>query len=266
MKSWPPPTPSKVRRRRAIAITIPVALCGLAVATAARAQVSLSATLESAYRFRGVALTDDRPDLKLGLAYDHRSGLYGGGAVIVGDQADGGFTPIGYTAHLGFARRTASGLTWDVGVANARVVGDRPVQTPYFIQGFRYVRTDLAHYKADYAEVYAGAAKGPFSAHLYLSPDYLSQGVSTAYLDLNGVARPVPRLRVFGHAGVLVPLGGGGGPGGRDARLDLRSGVALELGHVELQAAWTTVTPRADYPAGYRQNRDALVVSVSAFF
>jgi hypothetical protein len=227
--------------------------------------VGVSATVESHYRFRGVDLTNGRADLKLGLSYDHESGAYGGAALIVGDRAGGGFAASGYTAYLGFARRTASGATWDIGATTTRIDADLPVDGTFYVQGVPYPQTRFLKYSATYTEAYVGAAKGPVSAHLYLSPDYLGEGLRTAYLDLNAAVRPIPRIRLFAHAGLLAPLGGRDGNWRRE-RLDVRTGVALELDHLEAAVAWTAVSRRVDYPAGYRQSRDAVVVSVSAFF
>lgn len=264
MKSWPP-TPSRVRRRpRALAIVF--ALFALSLAPTARAQVSLSATGETSYRFRGVDLTNGKPDVRVALSYDHRSGAYGGGAVIIGEGSGGATTAIGYAAYAGFARRASNGVTWDAGATTTKVVSELPVAVTYRIQGFLYSQTYIVKYQANYAEAYVGAAKGPLSAHLYLSPDYLGQGLRTAYLDLNAAVRPTTGVRLFVHAGLLAPLGDSAPPAVKRERLDLRTGVAVEFRHGEIQLAWTTVTPRADYPTGYPQKRNALVLSASAFF
>lgn len=88
-------------------------------------------------------------------------------------------------------------------------------------------------------------------------------GGRTLYLDLNAFVRPDPRVTLFAHAGALQPLGGGRLSGG--ARLDVRTGVALQVGRAELKLAWSR-TARIDYPIGYPQKRSAVVASIAASF
>lgn len=251
---------------RNIALLTVALLLGLAAPGSARAQVSASATVESSYRFRGMALTNGRPDLRVGVAYDHRSGAYGGASVIAGEDAGGDIRLLGYIGHLGYARRTASGLTWDIGATRSSIVDTIPVTvTIRPPQNFAYTQTILYRYRATYSEIYGGLSKGNFSTRLYVSPDYLGEGMRTAYLDVNAAIKPAKRVRLFGHAGVLAPLTG---PAGRSLRprYDLRAGVALEFSFGEVQASWAAVTSRVEYPIGYPQKRQALVVSATTFF
>jgi uncharacterized protein (TIGR02001 family) len=262
----------------ALVLTSVVLALFLAPPSPAHAQASFSVTAESQYRFRGVPLTNGKPDLRLALAYDHPSGAYAGASAIIGTAPRGGVQAMGYSAYVGYARRAGPDLSWDAGLTHARYIGRLPgravVPGPRGPAAVRYT----LHYDSDYSEAYAGLVRRDVSAHLYVSPDYLGQGQTTAYLDLAGAVRPAPRVRLFGHAGVLAPLAGRSRvyappgiarpAGGDDRRLvyDLRVGAALELGRAEVQLAWTHVGPRLEYPRDYSRRRDALVVSAAAFF
>jgi uncharacterized protein (TIGR02001 family) len=249
----------------AAALAIPW-LAILAPAEAA-AQASFSLGGESDYRVRGVSLSNGRPVARAGVAYDHRSGLYGGATALVGTRAGGRLRALGGVGYVGVARRLGSGLTTDFGVTSTRISSDVMATAPGYegpygyVPPIRYRRS----YRADYSEVYAGLSRDNVSIHLYLSPNYLRPGQGTAYVDVNAAIRPAPRVRVFGHAGVLAPLERETADRLR-SRADLRLGVAWEFDHAEVQLAWTSVTRRVEYPRGYARSRDAVVLSASAYF
>lgn len=77
-------------RRLPLAATAVFALA-MAVSRVADAEFSASATVESEYRFRGVALTDDKPDARIELSYDHPSGAYAGFSLIGGETVHDSF-------------------------------------------------------------------------------------------------------------------------------------------------------------------------------
>ena len=233
----------------------------------ARAQLVATATLESEYRLRGVSLTDGKPDARFGLSYDHDSGVYGGVSAVVGEIAGGDVKPLGYIGYLGFAKRTPNGLTWDFGVTTSHITLNIPAQlTSYSSAGVPSTIKYIQRYPVDYSEVYAGIAKRDLSMRLYLSPDYLGQGLRTAYLDVTGAVRPTSRLRLYAHAGALTPLGGRPGPNSGREYYDVRTGAAWEFHHGEIQLAWTATTPQVRYPVGYRQTRSALILSATGYF
>ncbi len=235
------------------------------VPAAARAQFVGAATIESEYRLRGVALTNGEPDVRLGVTYDHVSGAYAGVSAIVGEAEHVGVRGLGYVANIGFARQTSTGLTWDVGATNSQITLYLPsrqvLRSPQVI-----TPGDIRRYSANYTEVYAGISVRNVSARLYFSPDYLGQGLKTAYLDITAAVRPARRLRLYGHVGALTPLGESAWPNSSREHLDLAVGAAWEFRHGEVQAAWTTTTPQVEYPLGYRQTRSALVLSMTGFF
>ena len=200
-------------------------------------------------------------------AYDHSSGVYAGASGLVGYIRGDGIRTLGYTGYVGYARRTDSGLTWDVGASTSRITVPARVNVPAGVV-YPYAYTYTRRYRAAYTEAYVGVSRGDLSAHVYVSPDYLGEGVKTAYLDLNAAVRPASRIRLTAHAGALTALDGRFGrfgSGGRRTRFDLRAGAVFELPHGELQLAWTGAS-NAEYPRGYPQKRSAVVVSASAFF
>lgn len=218
---------------------------------------------ETDYRLRGVSLSDGRAVAHAALAYDHGSGAYGGVSAAVGPDLSGDPAFLGGTAYAGYARRLPGGVTADIGVTGTRVKSELRAVRPAY--GYTPAQSYTLRYKADYAEAYLGLLRDNVSVYLYLSPDYLRPGQKAAYAEINAAVHPARRLKLFAHAGLLAPLD-------REAtyrlrsRADVRLGLAVELQPLELQVAWTSVSRRVDYPPGYPQARDAVVVSASAYF
>jgi len=218
------------------------------LAPSAQAQVAFSAAVDSDDRYRGVSLSAAEPTLSFGASYDHASGAYGGVTGIAVATRHAGWQALGYVAYLGYAGRLEPGTSWDVGVTNS--------------QDMVYL---YKHYVTNYTEIYAGYSRNNLSAHVYYSPNYLSDS-STLYFELDGAVRPARGWRLFGHAGVLEPLDAERRRYAPPTRFDLRIGVARELRHSEISLAWTTTTPAPRYPQGVPQSRDALVVGASYHF
>jgi hypothetical protein len=260
------------------ACLVAAAVCGLGAALPAVAddQFSASATLESQYRLRGVALTNDEPDARIAFSYDHPSGGYIGVSLIGGETVHDAFHALGFVAYLGFAEQTSNGVGWDFGATISEInlylrptsyVIARPAQYATQTDGYPSVSfAAVIHYRADYSEVYGGISWRGTSAYLYVSPDYLGQSLRTAYVDLTKTFRPIAHLRLYGHVGVLTPLEGSGLPGSTRERYDLGAGAACEFRHGEIQLAWSDIAPQVQYPAGYLQKRSAVIASVTGFF
>lgn len=224
-----------------------VALPLLLLTAAARGQFSASVLAESDYRFRGVSLSDEDPDLHLSLAYDHASGWYAG-ASATGVELEPRQRDAELLGYLGYAQRPTGPGTrpaWELGAAVAHFAG-------------------AAHY--DYLEVYAGVLEQRWNARLYYSPDYFGRGVRTAYAELNGGWPLAPTLRAFGHAGALLRLAGPAPPGAQRWRYDTRVGLSLAVDACELQLAWVWSSRGGPYPAAYEHKRSAVVLSASYFF
>ncbi|MGH6963304.1 MAG: TorF family putative porin [Phenylobacterium sp.] len=224
--------------------SILIALC---LAFPVRAQLSGSATLATDERLFGFSLTDGRPVLRVGAAYDHPSGFYVGGSVAAHDPAREPARILGHTEYLGFAHRTPGGLSWDAGVNNVDL-------TLYLDR----------RYHIQYNQLYVGASKGALDAHLYVSPNYPDRGAGTAYLDVNSAVRPAQGWRLSGHAGALVGLGGTELQDDRRTRYDVKLGVAREWTSHEISLGWTAVFPRPKPKTSW--TRPGLVLSATYFF
>jgi uncharacterized protein (TIGR02001 family) len=226
-----------------------LAVAMLSLAAPALAQVSASATATSDYQYRGVSLSNGMPALSVNVAYDDASGLYFGASATGEATAHSGAQMLGYVEYLGFAGRANPNLTWDVGVINQSVNG-----------------YDYGPYKVRDTEIFGGLHASRASYYIYFSPNYFGDGVSTLYLEADPALQLARRWRLFGHAGVLTPLGGRGGPDSRREQWDFRAGVAVEFKAGEVQLAWSARLPGADYLAGHLQNHDVVVVAATCFF
>lgn len=229
-----------------MALLLP-ALLLLGAAAPARAQLGVSAAVQSDYRYRGLSLSEGRPTAGLNVAFDHPSGVYAGGTIAAVDTDRHGVKPFGRTVYLGYASRTRGGRTWDVGATNAKI--------KYY--GF-------ANLTVDYTEIYAGSNTEHTSVRVYYAPDYFEQGIKTVYVDLGATYRPRPNWRVFGHLGVLTPVGGRSTARRRD-RYDVSAGVATTIKDCELSLTVSTTTPRTG-ARGRRLDRNAVVLGGAYFF
>ncbi len=224
------------------------AVVGL-IASAAQAQESFSLTAQSDYLLRGVSLSDGRPTLTLGVNYDDKSGVYGALSATAVDTRYDGVELLGFIADVGYAKRLASGVTWDVGLSDSQIL--------------TYIDS---RYAANYAEVYAGLSRGGLAAHLYVSPDYLGEKVQTLYLDLAASVQPADRWRLFAHAGLLTVVGGDAEDLGGREHLDFRAGVARQFGRFEARITGSWAVPAPVYPEGVPHGSGTLVAGASVFF
>jgi uncharacterized protein (TIGR02001 family) len=220
-------------------------LAALGAAPAAQAQVSVSLSLDSQLRIRGLAASDNRPAAVLAVSYDHASGVYGGGSAIAHATDGDDVRYLGHTAYLGYAARRGAAV-WDVGV----------VHQDYSIDGER-------RFRLRYTEVYGGVSQGPFSARVYYSPNYQRTGSSSLYAELNAAARPAEGWRLTGHVGAFHRLSDRPPAASRE-RYDVRLGVAREFRGGELRAGVTHMwlSPR---PQQVR-DRSAVVVGGAVYF
>ncbi|HEY0435157.1 MAG TPA: TorF family putative porin, partial [Phenylobacterium sp.] len=137
------------------------------------AQVSGSVSVVSDYRLRAASMSDRQPAVTLTLTDDLANGVYFGATAVAGEPRNAETQVLGHIEFVGFAHRAANGLTWEVGADN--------------------VDFDLypePNFHLSYSEAYAGFSNGTFSSRLYISPNYLKEGLTAGYLEVNGVARP----------------------------------------------------------------------------
>lgn len=210
--------------------------------------VSGSFTLASEDRFRGRAVSQERPTATLDLAYDAGNGLYLGGvakavAAPVGPRALGG------QVYAGYARRLESGPGLDAGVVYSSY-------TDYY-RGLSATQ---------YGEAYVGLFASGMSARLYYSPNYFDAHIKTVYAELEGALHPADQWRLTGHLGLLTVIRGKRPLGVATSQYDWRLGLARTLSAYEVQLAWTGAGPDPDYYAGRPHSRQAAVLSVSRRF
>jgi uncharacterized protein (TIGR02001 family) len=225
------------------------AVAVLGLASRAQAEVGVSLAADTDDRLRGVSISDGQPVVSLNLAYDHQTGFYGGVSATAVVTAHDGWEMLGEVVYAGYAGRLDGQTSWDVGATNSSVS----------------VYPDTA-YRYNYTEVYAGIARNGLSAHVYYSPRYLGGGAPTFYGELNGAWRPARRWRLFAHAGVLTAVGHGALTYYGRTQFDARLGVAREFGRCEVHLAWTTTSATPDFPPGYAQSRNGVVLGAAYNF
>ena len=219
--------------------------CALLVGAQARAQFGASVGIESDYRFRGVSLSDGRPDGRLSVSYDHDSGAFAGATATQVEFTRGRHSTqlLGYA---GLVVRATPELSGEFGVARST-----------FTRDARY----------DYSEVFAGAVSERWSLRAYYAPDYFGFGRATTYLELDANAPLATKWRVFGHVGALTAHGSGAIEDQRRTRVDVRFGVGLSVTEsVDVQLAWVGASRGGPYVVEYNTRREALVLGVLASF
>jgi len=236
---------------RPLAVLILVA--SIAVAAPARAQVAASVAVETDYRLRGYSISAGRPVVTGAITYDDRSGFYANLSATEVFSRDGPRF-LGVEGGVGYALRIAPAVSLDAGVHRTQYRAAYP--------GGRTTR---------YTEGYIGLTAHRVTARVFYSPDYLAEGVSTLYGELDGGIEPAPNWRLNAHVGALVYLDAGDeyyvGYRPSDAtRYDWRVGVSHRLGRVELHAAVSGGGPGSDYYAGRLHDRTALTAGASWSF
>ncbi|MBO9647768.1 MAG: hypothetical protein J7605_04605 [Variovorax sp.] len=214
-------------------------VCGMACA-----QVGGNIAFLSDYRYRGISLSQEKPTLRLGAAYDDPSGWFGGASLteVMLYRPRWQVQVLGYA---GYAGRLSERIGWEAG---ATVV---------------HFGTDSYY---DYQEAFAGLSGEHWNTRLHYSPDYFGSGTRTAYGEFN-VGLPIsPIVRVTAHAGALMRVGGTSTDGSR-VSLDGSLGVAIARDAWEVQLAWVAGGRSAVYPtADGRASQSALVLSASLSF
>ena len=213
------------------------------LAASARAQVSGSVGLDSDYRFRGVSLSRSQPIVHATLNYDAPKQWYAGASAT-----RAALTPAETYSQLsgyaGWATPRAGAHSLEFGVDGSHFAG---------VAGY------------DFVEAYAGVLSDRWSARLYYAPDYYGRRIQASYVELNAYPPIDRRVRLFAHAGALVPLAGASGDAAR-MRFDASAGAGVALGAWDSHIALVAATRGGPYPAIYAGRRAALVIGASVSF
>jgi uncharacterized protein (TIGR02001 family) len=219
----------------------------LVAANGAFAQVSGNATLVSDYRYRGVSLSQGKPEAQVDVGYDSSNGWYAG-ALASGVKL--GYTDTEqFVAYAGYAGKFLSELNWEVGASDVHFAG----KSEY-----------------NYVEEFAGLTSDHFNARIYLSPSYFDQETRTIYAELNAVYPFQDHFQLLAHIGLLHPLTGTvGSPSSSEvaSRYDGRVGVNAKVADWNVQLAWVALQKRSTQFHYYDdRNPHAIVLSVSYSF
>jgi hypothetical protein len=195
-------------------------------------------------------VSDGRPAFDLNVSIDRPSGLYGGVSITASPQQDPGLHLIGLEEQVGYARRLDSGLVVDVGFAE--------YQRWRYQGGDRYGFLDV--------ETYAGVRRGGLSAYLFYAPHYYVSGARALYAQLEAQRTLWGPWRVFGHVGLLTPLGTSLNPySPTPEQPDGNLGVSLTIRSAKVFVMWSAA-PREPYPAAFGPAGQAAIAGVAWSF
>jgi uncharacterized protein (TIGR02001 family) len=200
----------------------------LAASAAASAQVGGSVSLVSNYVYRGVSLSNDNPEAQLNLTADFDSGWFAG---LFASGVNLPATHGQAIAYGGFAHQWTSELSWEAGVS----------ETVY--------KDDSGQ---NYAEAFVGLSTDRFNGRLYYSPNYLGQGVHSAYGELNYNLPLSTSLRFTAHAGYL-DVAKRDGESRSASHGDTRAGLAYHTGDWNLQWGIASMRDTTVVSYGYQQ-------------
>jgi uncharacterized protein (TIGR02001 family) len=263
MEKWRPAPPFSAVRRAAsdfsrrhrpvrLSAAIPVLIPALALCSAAPAiaQVSVAVAAESDLRVRGYSLSGGQPTASVKVSYDDGSGFYADGSATEVVTRKDGPRFLGYQVDAGMAKRVNDMWTIDVGIVRNEFRAAYP-------QAFQYA----------YTEVYAGATRGPFSAYVFVSPNYFDPGAWTLYGQIEGSVAPAADWRLTAHVGSLNYLSSSETYAIRpNTKFDWRVGITREFGNFEAHAALSGGGPGREYYHGYTHSRTALTAGAAISF
>ena len=197
-------------------------------------------------RFRGYSLSAGHPVAILDLSYDDQGGLYSALSASAVAKSDDGIEPLGLQLNGGYVKRLPSGVILDVGLVHST-----------------YSRNSSRGYANSYSEIYAGVAYKFLSSRIAFSPHYFEGDTKTIYGEFDANFTPIRKLRVNGHAGLLIPISYRDGDEGFGTQYDWRLGVTRDLGRASLQLIATGGGPGRDYYRGRNRNRTALIFGLT---
>jgi uncharacterized protein (TIGR02001 family) len=228
-----------------------VLINGLLWASPANAQLAANITVATTNIFRGESTSGDDAAASLEISYDHASGLFGG-ASITATAGEGGADFNTSTQYAGYALRLGENAI-ELGVIHrdydARSVFDE-AYSPHYVEGF------------------VGISRRSFRLRFYMSPDYLRDGRTTYYGELDGRLVKLGKWSLSGHGGVSV-IPPDSGEGGMRGYFDLNLQAHRSFGKFSLAVgvAMTNYPVFApDEGRGLFQNKPRAFASLSRAF
>lgn len=178
---------------------IAVAGALLAAAGAANAGITVTPTLTSDYDFRGLTQTLNDPAFQLGLTYEGDGGFYMGmwGSNVDFASGDAGSNSGTNSPGSGIGDYDRPSTEIDVFLGYAW--GDAENGFGFDAGGIYYSYPNAG--EGNFAEFYAGIAKGPFSAKAWYSWDFANSGWGAYYLEANLAAPLADGFSLLGHLG-----------------------------------------------------------------
>jgi uncharacterized protein (TIGR02001 family) len=218
-----------------------LALAGVLPAHVALAQVSAEVSVATDNEYRGVSLNDKQPAPAVDLAYDSSAGWFAGTFASQVRFYAQDHSSLEMMVDAGYARKTASGLSWELGATSS-------------------IFPDFAFY--NYSEVFAGLSSNDWSARVYYAPDYFGRNWRTLYAEFNYAHPLSEHLRLLGHVGILQ--GTFKTTNASAHTLDASVGIAAKLADFNIQLAWAA-TNRANYlyPVMVSDTRHEWVLSIA---
>jgi len=226
-------------------VRVAAALLLLVLANMAQAQISGNATIVSDYRYRGVSLSQGKPEAQVDIGYDSSNGWYSG---ILASGARLNYADTEQlVAYAGYAGRFLSELNWEVGASDVRFV-------------------DNSDY--NYVEEFVGLSTDHFNARISFSPSYFDSQTRTIYAELNAVYPLQDHLQLLAHIGSLHYLViSDESSSMATSRYDGRIGVNAKFSDWNVQLAWVAIQKTSAYYPRYEdRNPRATVLSVSYSF
>ena len=191
------------------------------VAADVAAQVSGTVSLVSNYRFRGLSLSDDKPAAQFGITYDDAQNWYAGAFASTVEFATPSNLELQAIPFVGYAWRTANGMSWEVGADYSLFTGS------------------ARNY--NYPEVYFGVASENISGRLYYSSHYFGESTATLYGEINGTQLLFDRVRLLAHAGILHSTSGNLYYHGPNHIIDGRVGIGIDFDQFNLELSWVGI-------------------------
>lgn len=160
-------------------------LGGVLLPTAAQAQFAGNVSLMTSEMFRGESTSGDDAAASLEISYDHSSGFFGGASVTIA----GGERNLHYNGsnqYVGYAWRQ----------------GETSLEIGAIHRDYAAASLFDEAYSPHYFEGFVGYARRNLRVRVYVSPDYLRDGRTSGYGEVNARLLKLGQWSLNGHGGV----------------------------------------------------------------